>query len=142
MMCIKYQNVIDAGNRMQISFILNALKKHHGDIYRDLYQQLQGEPEWRKWKEMRMNDRKINDLRQQIARIRSNEEALRCKKSDEQKIGEMQRDIILNLAEAQSATIQRYGLSLERVCSELGRNEDTMRRANGYSDFAVDQETK
>ena len=131
MMCIEYHNVIDAGNRMQISFILNALKKNHSAIYRDLYRQLQNDPDWRKWKEMRLNDRKINDLRLKIERIRRSEEILRRRKrrENESKISDLQMETILNLKDAQSAHTQRYGLSLKRVSSELTKNkkEDTDR---------------
>jgi len=134
MMLIEYHNVIDAGNRMQISFILDSLKKHHSDIYNALYRQLQNDPAWRKWKEMRMNDGRIKTLRQNIELIRLNEEALRRKKKGlaDGQMKELQTEAIRNLKEAQSAHIQRYGLSLKGPCNEI-----VGRRLQGKRPFAV-----
>merc|ERR1719474_1831789 len=125
MMCIEYQNVIDAGNRMQIAFILKALKERHHDIYLDLYRRLQLDAEWRKWKKFRESDRRVSELKQRIERLCRSEEALRCQNRGDAvtRMTALQRDLILDLKEAQSAHVQRHGLTLKRVRRENGREE-------------------
>merc|ERR1712032_1527795 len=80
--CIEYQNTIDTGNRMQLQFILHSLKRDHSAIYGQLFRQLEEDEEWKRWKEVRVNDRQIGQLRQRIHQIRGSVNVLQERKEN------------------------------------------------------------
>jgi len=118
---IKYINMIDAGNRMQISFILNQLKEKHINIYNDLYQKIQLNPNWKNWKNLRFHDKKINDLRQNIQKIKQNQQILTNKNNKDysRNIQDIQLNTIYNLENQQSAHIQKFDLSLNQKSNKI-----------------------
>eukprot|EP01084_Bolivina_argentea_P302312 521801_1 len=111
---IKYLNMMDTGNRMQIQFILNQLRQRHQDVYNELYAKLQSNVAWQNWKNLarlKANDDKINELKQNIEKIKQKQVQLNDEMYGD--VNEMQRAAIYNLKNEQSARIQKYHLSLK-----------------------------
>mmetsp|Transcript_33828 Transcript_33828/g.54141 ORF Transcript_33828/g.54141 Transcript_33828/m.54141 type:complete len:457 (-) Transcript_33828:794-2164(-) len=123
---MKYLNVMDVGNRIQISFILNELKQHHLNIYHELYHKLQANEQWTKWKNLRANDAKIKQLRENLHKIKQNEQALHDKNEAYLKeMSDLQEQCIYNLRNQQSAASQRYNLSLRNSYKYQGNQAQT-----------------
>merc|ERR1712228_5026 len=68
--------------------------------------------DWKNWKKMRLNDEKIKELKQNIQRIKENQQALNKKLGQSINVNEMQMKSIYNLKNLQSAAIQKFDLTL------------------------------
>merc|ERR1712228_400557 len=133
---IHFMNQIDAGNRMQLSFILNYLKEGHRPIYMKCYEQLQANSDWKNWKKMRLNDEKIKELKQNIQRIKENQQALNKKRGQSINVNEMQMKSIYNLKNLQSAAIQKFDLTLNSNSNQT--NNDSLQESEESEDDDLD----
>ena len=138
---IAYMNQIDAGNRMQLSFILKELKERHLPIYMKCYEKLQANESWQHWKKMRLNDQKIKELKQNIERIKENHQALNRKMEGNcaQNVQSMQMQTIYNLKNEQAAAIQKFDLKLnEQINSNQDESDDDEGNNNLFGRSKID----